>query len=59
MFVRKYEFKTIFITFIFLNMDISVTFKDFKMKFSMHVLEVLLEGNMPQIFYLGLSFYFM
>ena len=39
-------------------MDISVTLKDFKMKFSMHVLKVLLEGTVSQIFYLGLSFYF-
>ena len=40
-------------------MDISVTFKDFKMKFSMHVLKVLLEGTVSQIFDLGFSFYFM
>ena len=42
-----------------MNMNISVIVQDFSMKFSMHVLRVLLEGAMSQIFDLCLSFYFM
>ena len=40
-------------------MDMSVIVQDFSMAFCMHVLKVLLEGSMSQIFVLGLSFYFM
>ena len=40
-------------------MDISFIVQDFSMRFSMHVLKVLLEGSVSQIFDLGFSFYFM
>ena len=40
-------------------MDISVTVQDFKMKLSVHVLKIPLEGTVSQIFDLGLSFHFM
>ena len=50
----------IFITFSFFNIDnISVTINVFDLRFCAHVLEVLLEGSVSHIFYLGLSFYFL
>ena len=43
----------------FLNKDISIIIADIILKFCMLVLHILPEGSMSQIFYLGLSFYFM
>ena len=40
-------------------MDISVTIKDFELKFSMWYPNIPLEGSMSQNFNLGPSFYFM
>ena len=40
-------------------MDISVIVQNFSTNLFMHVLKVLPEGSLSQIFYLGLSFYFM
>ena len=48
-----------FYHFYFLNIDISVAIKVFDLKFSVCVLGIVFEGSMSQIFYLGLSFYFM
>ena len=58
MFFRKYEFKTIFITYFF-NIDILVTVHVFDLKFCFHILKVPLEGSVSQILYLGLGSYFM
>ena len=44
---------------IFLNKDISVIVADMILKCCMLVLHILPEGSVSQIFYLGLSFYFM
>ena len=44
---------------VFLNKDISIIVADRILKFCMLVLHILPEGSLPQIFYLGLSFYFM
>ena len=44
---------------IFLNKDISIIVADIILKFCMWVLHILPEGSVSQIFYLGLSFYFM
>ena len=65
--MKKYDYPRLseninlkpFLSLLFFNMVISVTVQDFNMKFSMHVLEVLLEGRVSEIFDLGLSFYFM
>ena len=45
--------------YIFLNKDISITDKDNDMKFCMVLLYTYSGGRVSQIFYLGLSFYFM
>ena len=44
---------------IFLNKDISIIVAGIILKFCMLVLHILSEGSVSQIFYLGLSFYFM
>ena len=49
----------LFFHIIFLNMDISITILDNAMKFCMALLHIHSEGNVCQILYLGLSFYFM
>ena len=44
--IRKYEFKTIFITFYhFWNIDISVTMRDFELKCLVCALKIALEGS--------------
>ena len=43
----------------FLNKDISFNIQCTFLKFGIHILECQLEGSVSQIFYLGLSFYFM
>ena len=43
---------------IFLNNGISITIADIILKFCMFVLHILPERRVSQIFYLGLSFYF-
>ena len=40
-------------------MDILVTIYGFDLRFRVHVVNVLLEGSVSQIFNLGFSFYFM
>ena len=47
-----------FVHFYFLNSDISVTIHVMRQTFSECDLKVLLEGSVSQIFFLGLSFYF-
>ena len=44
---------------IFLNKDISITIKDNAMKFCKALLHTHSKGSVSQVFYLGLSFYFM
>ena len=44
---------------IFLNKDISITILDNAMKLCMALLHTHSEGSVSQIFYIGLSFYFM
>ena len=53
------KYKNLFIHIIFLNMDISITILDTAMKSCMTLLHIHSEGSVSQIFYLGLSFYFM
>ena len=53
------NFKPVFRLFFFLNMDISLRICIPDMKFCIVDHKVLLEGSVSQIFYLGLSFYFM
>ena len=43
----------------FFNVVISFNIEYRKLKFSMIILEMMMEGTMSQIFYLGLSFHFM
>ena len=43
----------------FLNLNISKTMEYTELKFGVHILHTYPEGMMSQIFYLGLSFYFM
>ena len=49
----------LFSHFYFLNMDISLNIQTLAIKFYTGVLNIPLEGSVSQIFYLGLSFYFM
>ena len=51
--------KFLFFPVIFLNFDSSFNIKDRKLKFSVYVLGIMIEGTVSQIFYLGLSFCFM
>ena len=44
---------------LFLNSDISITIYAIEINFSVCITNVLLEGSMSQIFYLGSSSYFM
>ena len=49
----------LFFPFIFLNVDISFHIQDILPKFSVVVLDIIKEGTVSQIFYLGPSFCFM
>ena len=49
----------LFIHFYFLNMDISLNIYTLVKEFYTGALNILLEGSMSQIFYLGPGFYFM
>ena len=48
-----------FFTNIFLNVDISINVEHKPFKFFEVILDIIMEGNVSQIFYLGLSSYFM
>ena len=56
---RKLLILNQFSDFYFLNMDISLGICLLSMKFCTVSHRILLEGSVSQIFYLGLSFYFM
>ena len=51
--------KFLFFPFIFLNVDISFHIEDILPTFSVVVLDMIKEGTLSQIFYLGPSLYFM
>ena len=55
--ISKFENSLFFLYF--LNKDISFNIPWKLMKFKIHVLDGHSEGTVSQIFYLGLSFYFM
>ena len=42
-----------------MNKDYSLNLHGINMKFETHTLGILIEGTVSQIFYLGLTFYFM
>ena len=50
--------KFIFFAYIFLNLDNSIIIVHRLLKFSIVILDMITEGTMSQIFYLGTSFYF-
>ena len=50
------NFKVIFFTFTFLNIDISVNLYVINLDFSKYILKVVLERSMSQMFHLGPSF---
>ena len=56
---QKYKSKNLFFDKIFLNFHFSVTIAYKDLKFCLLSLHIHLEGTVSQIFYLGLSFYFM
>ena len=51
--------KILFFAYIFLNLDNSINIVHRLLKFSIAILEMITEGTVSQIFYLGPSFYFM
>ena len=55
---RKYELNSVFFTFIFFNMDISVTTHDFELKFTVCHLNILVERSMSKNLDLGPSLFF-
>ena len=56
---QKYKSKNLFFYKIFLNFHFSVTIAYEDLKCCLHSLHTHSEGTVSQIFYLGLSFYFM
>ena len=56
---QKYKSKNLFFDKIFLNFHFSVTIAYINLKFCLVILHIDSEGTVSQIFYLGLSFYFM
>ena len=52
-----YKFR--FFAIIFLNMDNSVNIKTRLVKFDVLILDIMMEGTVSQIFFLGPSSYFM
>ena len=57
--VRELGISVYFFHFYFLNNDISITIYAIEMNFSVCISNVLPEGSVSQIFYLGPSYYFM
>ena len=55
---KKTQIKKLFFHFYFLNKDISFVIQNKQMRFSTDVKHFHVEGTVPQIFDLGLSFYF-